>query len=274
MPTDIADIIHTTASFHMRFTDTSEVTDSTEYTMTDNQAIHLYIRRYTGDDSFLNSIKSRLPFNPVLSTRQRRVVVCKMLNSFRAYFQKINGYITIENGLYTVHEGVTDTGKTPSLMSSRPGAMVGRAADLMSIAGSGVGGARPASDPGKPEPPDIAGPPLQAGIYTIEFLYDDHLTLQVKPVKDKTDIAMCVSYLYGPDNTSEYVGFAWIRPNGDVKLWKAFVQNNRLYKGVCHLLAGDNTLTAAHCNRCGRLLTVPTSLHSGYGPECIKHVGG
>jgi Family of unknown function (DUF6011) len=28
------------------------------------------------------------------------------------------------------------------------------------------------------------------------------------------------------------------------------------------------------CGRCGRLLTVPESITSGYGPECVKHVTG
>ena len=27
------------------------------------------------------------------------------------------------------------------------------------------------------------------------------------------------------------------------------------------------------CGRCGRLLTVPSSIESGLGPECIKHAG-
>lgn len=28
------------------------------------------------------------------------------------------------------------------------------------------------------------------------------------------------------------------------------------------------------CGRCGRLLTVPSSIESGIGPECSKHMGG
>lgn len=28
------------------------------------------------------------------------------------------------------------------------------------------------------------------------------------------------------------------------------------------------------CGRCGKVLTVPESIASGFGPECIKHVGG
>jgi hypothetical protein len=28
------------------------------------------------------------------------------------------------------------------------------------------------------------------------------------------------------------------------------------------------------CGRCGRRLTVPESIESGYGPECIGKIGG
>lgn len=31
---------------------------------------------------------------------------------------------------------------------------------------------------------------------------------------------------------------------------------------------------SSRCRRCGRVLTVDVSRHQGYGPECIKHVGG
>lgn len=39
----------------------------------------------------------------------------------------------------------------------------------------------------------------------------------------------------------------------------------------------DDRLTVLHagrCGRCGRLLTTPQSIHAGFGPECVKMIGG
>lgn len=46
-----------------------------------------------------------------------------------------------------------------------------------------------------------------------------------------------------------------------------------------HLIAGNmpEALVIQHsgcCARCGRELTDPASIASGFGPECVKHVGG
>lgn len=50
-------------------------------------------------------------------------------------------------------------------------------------------------------------------------------------------------------------------------------------KALCDLTAGKvpggiEVLGTKNCLRCNRMLTVPSSLHQGYGPECIGHVQG
>jgi len=44
----------------------------------------------------------------------------------------------------------------------------------------------------------------------------------------------------------------------------------RLNKGELHPML--EIWHDGHCGRCGRALTVPSSLASGFGPECVLHV--
>jgi hypothetical protein len=94
-----------------------------------------------------------------------------------------------------------------------------------------------------------------------------------------------VSLLSGPDNAADYA-YLGIIPKDDpmtfrltakscageqaasVKAFKWFwrqVTAGRLPAtvGVWH---------EGRCGRCGRTLTVPSSIESGFGPECITHV--
>lgn len=43
---------------------------------------------------------------------------------------------------------------------------------------------------------------------------------------------------------------------------------------VDHLMEEATWWHEGRCGRCGRRLTVPESIESGFGPECVKHVGG
>ena len=43
---------------------------------------------------------------------------------------------------------------------------------------------------------------------------------------------------------------------------------------VDHLMEEAEWWHEGRCGRCGRRLTVPESIESGFGPECVKHVGG
>jgi hypothetical protein len=88
-----------------------------------------------------------------------------------------------------------------------------------------------------------------------------------------------VSVLTGPDNMSSYVYIGKIQ-NGKFQL----TVKSRMSAKSAPVVAFDWTWTrlvagvlpeaveiwhAGRCGRCGKVLTVPTSIESGYGPECI-----
>jgi hypothetical protein len=97
-----------------------------------------------------------------------------------------------------------------------------------------------------------------------------------------------VRWLTGPDNETDYnfLGTLWEGPNG-----LAYVHSRKskmpedatcvkvLTWLVKCLNTGNDTKLAqseiwheGRCGRCGRKLTVPSSIASGFGPECINHV--
>lgn len=94
-----------------------------------------------------------------------------------------------------------------------------------------------------------------------------------------------VKLLYGPDNTSDYryIGcyyddtntFYLIREYRDRAeyAWPASIRAiNYFLRNADHL---SNRLTIYHagkCARCGRKLTTPDSLITGFGPECRRYV--
>lgn len=90
-----------------------------------------------------------------------------------------------------------------------------------------------------------------------------------------------VSVLYGPDNGSDYVYIGCIFDSGvfNVTRGTRVSKDDVRVKGFTwvwnHLRS--NTLPdvmevwhEGRCGRCGRMLTVPESVESGFGPHCIK----
>lgn len=111
---------------------------------------------------------------------------------------------------------------------------------------------------------------------------EDRSTGQARPI--------WVNLLAGPDNGSDYVFIGTIWPNPGQwtfkrsrKLTSANVAANGAIAVVEWLVKHINTSPEAlfrqaelwhegRCGRCGRRLTVPESIASGFGPECINHV--
>jgi hypothetical protein len=113
------------------------------------------------------------------------------------------------------------------------------------------------------------------GYYTVEFPNGDYRTLKVSPWESR-GIQM-VSYLCGPDNTTDYKGFAELDGTAS-RLWRNFREDTILARALDILTAAEDrsALTegfarrSGRCSRCGRVLTVPSSLNAGLGPECAK----
>lgn len=95
-----------------------------------------------------------------------------------------------------------------------------------------------------------------------------------------------VELMRGRDNNNDYAYFGWIKDN----LFMHDKQRGRVTAEANSVVAFDwfwryvilarsekaraiiEVWHAGRCARCGRRLTVPESLTSGYGPECIGKV--
>ncbi len=95
-----------------------------------------------------------------------------------------------------------------------------------------------------------------------------------------------VSLLTGSDNESDFEYFGNIRNTGafdhgrrsrittESMGAKAFTWFwNMIQAGRNDVLERADVWHEGQCGRCGRKLTVPESVESGFGPECINHVG-
>jgi hypothetical protein len=112
-----------------------------------------------------------------------------------------------------------------------------------------------------------------------------------KPASNARSTIRFCALLSGPDNTTDYRYFGFITmENGGWKYIhgkpgkacasrasdsvRAFtytlgnlIEKNQIPEGVEIWHEGQ-------CGRCGRTLTRPDSIESGFGPECIQHIGG
>jgi hypothetical protein len=119
----------------------------------------------------------------------------------------------------------------------------------------------------------------------------NRFTYRIRPPKAKGEQTpppsiWFVEVLTGPDNYSSYKyigqfnierGFWYGRRTSviseDATSVKAFdwcwqsIRNGQLPVGV-------EVWHEGRCGRCARKLTVPESIESGFGPECIQHIGG
>lgn len=106
---------------------------------------------------------------------------------------------------------------------------------------------------------------------------------EVKPGQ-KSASFWFVNLLTGPDNTSSYTYLGVIGSDKKFKLTakSKMAEDSAPVKAFRFVLAGllTNTLHgvefwhAGHCGRCGKQLTVPSSVACGFGPECVQLVYG
>ncbi len=109
-----------------------------------------------------------------------------------------------------------------------------------------------------------------------------HYTFRVRQSNDKE--VWFVGILMDGDNESGYIPLGLInRQNRFVLLRRtAFKETTPSFVAFrwawSHIMSGriPDSVEVWHegaCGRCGRALTHPESIESGFGPECINHVG-
>ena len=116
--------------------------------------------------------------------------------------------------------------------------------------------------------------------FTVSNNKDQHYTFKVKQIEDYD--RYIVSVLTGPDNNHSYtyLGMLWDKSERPVTLTKKskFTLTSNPYKvfkyaqavlcGKSELPEGYDILPSGTCFKCGRKLTTPESIKSGYGPIC------
>ena len=126
-------------------------------------------------------------------------------------------------------------------------------------------------------------------IFTVSNPKGERYTYRVTYSKGNDRYPPCwfIALLTGPNNEDDYTYMGKIDAEmGEVVLTaKSAYPKDAMPVRVANfglmVAYGKRTLPdgyAIHhegmCGRCGRLLTVPSSVDSGFGPECIKMVGG
>lgn len=116
------------------------------------------------------------------------------------------------------------------------------------------------------------------GIITIKSrTTGEHRTLRIHTQPKDAKFAAgerVAEILSGSDNTSDYRGFAFVKSDGSVHLWKKY-QDSDFYQWVARFLRHPERFLnkveinfEGKCRRCNRDLTTPESVSSGIGPTC------
>ena len=131
---------------------------------------------------------------------------------------------------------------------------------------------------------------MLAGKSTLTFKNSDtgkHLTYKVNKHKEKN--VWFVNFLSGSDNINDYSYLGVITPNYYTKhlefkltanskagmdsvVFKGF---NWIFNRIANNITFPDNLEAWHegvCGRCGRTLTHPESIETGFGPRCITKI--
>lgn len=83
-----------------------------------------------------------------------------------------------------------------------------------------------------------------------------------------------VKLLTGPDNTSDYTMIGWLKPGDKFVATARNIGTDNEKIGLAFIkivttgIDGYEFLLSSTCRRCGRKLTVPSSIDDGVGPDC------
>lgn len=125
-------------------------------------------------------------------------------------------------------------------------------------------------------------------IFTVSNPTGERYTYKIRHKKadDRWPETWFANLLTGPNNMSDYTYMGMVKPDTPVivHLTKAsrYTEDSKPLKVLRWALkkvwagealpAGYKIHHEGRCGRCGAPLTVPESIESGYGPECIKKV--
>lgn len=124
---------------------------------------------------------------------------------------------------------------------------------------------------------------LANGFYTLTFPDGSHRTFRVFSKRPDAKFApgqRLLAMLVGPDNTSDYEGFAFVLETG-VKVWKRFHGKKQAHYAALLLdlvsgqeVPGHTVEVSRHCLICNRLLTTPAAIERGIGDTCWGRIHG
>jgi hypothetical protein len=135
--------------------------------------------------------------------------------------------------------------------------------------------------PGEPDRPSVGpeGGEILDGYYTVVFDEGEHRTIRIREVRNGNLAGRRIaSYLAGPDNESDYVGFGFVEGR-TVRLWKRFGDDSTLADAWRILVEDPDSaakgyaVESGNCWRCNRTLTDPESIELGIGPVCRRTLG-
>ena len=120
--------------------------------------------------------------------------------------------------------------------------------------------------------------------FTVSNNKNQHYTFRIDKIGKYS--RYIVKLLTGPDNTRDYTYLGMMFSEDKIPLkitkaskfnkesipYKVFVFAQKVLSGYKTLPKDYSILNSGHCFRCGRKLTTPESIKSGYGPECIKRI--
>jgi hypothetical protein len=123
-------------------------------------------------------------------------------------------------------------------------------------------------------------------VFTVSNPAGERYTYRVQKSGDESrPAAWFVSLLTGPDNRHDYTYLGMLNPaDGAVRLTRASRYTDdsvpvRVIRWAVRLAWNGRDLPEGYkvhhegrCGRCARALTVPASIESGFGPECISKV--
>lgn len=134
----------------------------------------------------------------------------------------------------------------------------------------------------KPKPVSFMMPAMLR--YTITHPDGTWTTIRLAASKKHAGTAIA-SFLYGPDNETDYRAFAFLKPDGNMFLFAEEFRNNpeiiattknKVVNALKVLLGTNNLEEYKHayaqkegrCCKCGRPLTVKSSIDASMGPIC------